>query len=533
MDSTKTAPSLEEAATYNPHHEKNEAFNDAKKATDSEHGMTLREALKSYPQAVGWSVFVSATCIMQGYDIAVIGQLFAMKAFQKQFGEPVNGIDGGDNYQVSAMWQILLVNGVYIGAMIGTLLNGILSETFGIKRTMMGAHITITGFIFILVFGQSHGMLLAGQLLCGIPLGIFNIAAPLYASEVCPTVLRGYLTTFINLTWVIGQLTSAGTARGVQNMSGKWAYGIPFAIMWIWPVPLLIGLFFCPESPWWLLRQGRIEEAERSLRRLTTRDDKETKRTLAMMVRTDEQERESNSGQNKNSYIDCFKGIDRRRTEIACIALAIQVFSGISMNQYNTYFFEQAGVDHKSAFDITIGYYGLGFCGTVFSWFLLSRFGRRTIFIFGCTAMCTVEFIIGFAALAPSSNKASMWAQSILLIIWVFFYNISVGPLGFCIIAEVGSTRLRSKTIALGRFFFFFWFILFAVATPYMLNPSNGNLKGKTFFVYGGTCLLSTIWAYFRLPETKGRTYEELDILFSRRVPARHFAKAHVNAYAE
>lgn len=497
-------------------------FNDAREATEAEHNLTLTQALKMYPQAVGWSVLVSTACVMEGYDMAVIGQLFAQNAFKQAFGVHSNG-----SYEISAAWQTALGNGGYIGVIFGILINGYISERIGMKKTMTLAYVLMTAFTFILVFGQTKALLLVGQILCGIPWGIFTAIAPTYASEVCPVTLRGYLTTFINMTWVIGQLISAGIFRGVQGMEGRWAYDIPFAIQWIWPVPLCIGMLFCPESPWWLLRKGRMEDAERSLQRLSPRTD--SKKTLAMMIRTDEQEKELDS----SSYWDCFKGVDRRRTEVALIAWAIQVFAGISMNQYNTYFFQQAGVDSAAAFDISIGYYGLGFVGTFIAWFLMTRYGRRPIFIGGLALMCITMFAIGFAALAPESNSASKWAQSILLVFWVCMYDGSIGPLAFCIVSEVGSTRLRAKTIAIGRCSFYFWFIIFGVATPYMLNPDEANWKGKTFFLYGGTCFLSLAWAYFRLPEMKGRTYEELDILFRTKTPARKFATTHVDPYAE
>ncbi|KAL3440166.1 sugar transporter [Aspergillus insuetus] len=495
-------------------HSTKQLFQDAREATEVEHNLTLTKALKLYPKAVGWSVLVSAACIMEGYDMAVIGQLFAQDSFKEAFGEwSRNG------YQLTAAWQTALGNGGYIGTIFGILLNGYITERIGMKKTLALAYFALTGFTFILVFGQTKALLLVGQLLCGLPWGIFTAAAPTYASEVCPVVLRGYLTTFINMTWVIGQLIAAGVFRGVQGMEGRWAYGIPFALQWIWPVPLCVGLLFCPESPWWLLRKGRLEEAENSLRRLSSAID--AKKTLAMMILTDD------------SYWDCFKGCDLRRTEIAIISWPIQVFAGISMNQYNTYFFQQAGVSGTTAFDISIGYYGLGFVGTLVAWFLMTRYGRRPIFIGSLALMCITMLTIGFAAIAPESNNAAIWAQSILLVIWVFQYDASIGPLAFCIVSEVGSTRLRAKTIALGRCAFYFWFIVFGVATPYMLNPDAANWKGKTFFLYGGTCFLSGVWAYFRLPEMKGRTYEELDILFRTGTPARKFSTAHVNLYPE
>ena len=310
-------------------------------------------------------------------------------------------------------------------------------------------------------------------------------------------------------------------------MSGRWAYDIPFAIQWVWPVPLFIGVLLCPESPWWLLRKGRIEDAERSLKRLTIGID--TKPVIAMMLRTTQEEKEVNDA----SYWDCFKDTNLYRTEIAFFVWGIQTFSGLPMQSYNTYFFEQAGLANSSAFGLSIGYYSIGFVGTALSWFLITWLGRRTIFLTGLTLMATTFFIIGFVSLSPASNTAAIWAQSVLLVFWVFVYDISVGPVAWCVASEVSATRLRTKTIAVGRSLSYVTVIIFNVATPYMLNPTEGDWKGKTGFFFGSTCLLSLIWAYFRLPELKGRTYEEMNILFWKKVPARKFATTHINPYEE
>lgn len=203
------------------------------------------------------------------------------------------------------------------------------------------------------------------------------------------------------------------------------------------------------------------------------------------------------------------------------------------MQGYNTYFFEQAGLPDTKAFDLSIGYYAIGFMGTVLSWFLVTWFGRRSIFIVGLLCMCVTLLTIGFVSLAPATNSAAIWAQSVLLVVWVFIYDISVGPVAWCIASEVSATRLRAPTIAIARNSFYIWSIVFGVATPYMLNPTEAGWKGKTGFFYGGTCFLALIWSYFRLPEMKGRTYEELNILFWKNVPARKFKNTHVDAYED
>lgn len=325
----------------------------------------------------------------------------------------------------------------------------------------------------------------------------------------------------------IGQLIGAGVMRGVEGMSGRWAYDIPFSLEWIWPVVLFVGILLCPESPWWLLRRGRIEDAERSLKRLT--NGAGTEETIAMMLRTTEEERLVGG----SSYSDCLQGTNLRRTEIAFCAWGIQTFSGLPLQNYNTYFFEQAGLSNTKAFGLSIGYYAIGFMGTALSWLLITWLGRRTIFLAGLVVMCGTLLTIGFVALAPASDTAAVWAQSILLVFWVFTYDISVGPVAWSIASEVSETQVRAKTIAIGRSAFYIWSIIFSVATPYMLNPTEGGWKGKTAFFYAGTCLLALIWTYFRLPELKGRTYEELNILFWKKVPARKFASTPVDPYEE
>lgn len=110
-----------------------------------------------------------------------------------------------------------------------------------------------------------------------------------YASEVCPLALRGYLTTYVNFCWGLGQVIGIGVIKSMLSRTDQWAYRIPYALQWMWPVPLLIGVCLAPESPWWLVRKGRIEDAKRSLLRLTSLDrdlDFDADETIAMMVHT-------------------------------------------------------------------------------------------------------------------------------------------------------------------------------------------------------------------------------------------------------
>lgn len=153
--------------------------------------------------------------------------------------------------------------------------------------------------------------------------------APAYASEICPMALRHYLTSYVCLCWALGQLISAGVLNGFQNNDTQWAFRIPFAIQWIWPIPLAILLWWTPESPYWLARRNRLEEAEQVLTRLSSRKyPTDVKKTLAMIVHTNKIEDEISSG---SSYLDCFKGINLRRTEIVCLVFVAQNTTGVAI----------------------------------------------------------------------------------------------------------------------------------------------------------------------------------------------------------
>lgn len=100
----------------------------------------------------------------------------------------------------------------------------------------------------------------------GIPWGAFQSVTPAYASEVAPVVLRPYLTTFINMCWVIGQFFAAAVNKGsTATRSDEWAYRIPFAVQWVWPLPILVGVFFAPEYVFTLPLEGHIDISKRQV----------------------------------------------------------------------------------------------------------------------------------------------------------------------------------------------------------------------------------------------------------------------------
>lgn len=502
-------------------------FEDAKLAAEEEHQLTLRQAIRLHPRAIMWSVLLSTSIIMEGYDIVLMNSFFAQPAFSQKYGS----FDPGTNkYQISASWQNGLSNAVSVGTIVGAFANGYFCHKYGYRPVLLGSLGLICAFIFISFFAPSLPVLLVGQFLCGIPWGVFATMAPAYASEICPMALRGYLSVYVNLCWALGQLVSAGVQSGFSDGSSEWSYRIPFALQWAWPLPLFAILFFAPESPWHYVRNGNHAMAEKTLKRLTSHSEHHlAKQKVSMMAHTNELERNLESN---TSYFQCFKGIDRRRTEIACMVFAAQPFCGSSMGGTPTYFFIQAGLPNSVSFQMSIGGLGIASVGTIISWFLMAQLGRRTLYLVGLSALSAILFTVGIISAADESSTGGNYAQASMMIMWLFVYYLTVGPICYAIITEVSSTRLRSKSVCLSRIAYYIAQIICNVVNPYMLNPTAGDWKGKTGFFWGGCALVFLLWTFFRLPETKGRTFEELDLLFAKKLPARMFKQYEVDAYA-
>ncbi|KAL4994897.1 general substrate transporter [Aspergillus recurvatus] len=479
--------------------------------------LSVRDALRYYRPAVIWSVLISLTTVMESYDMQIVHSFYAFPQFQEKYGVQ---LDSGD-YSIPAKWQLALNCVALLGLMSGTFLNGWASDRFGARRVIMVSLVALTAFVTITFLSPSVEVLLVGELLCSIPWGFFAAATPSYASEICPPVLRGYLTTFVNLCWVMGRLISTGVLTGTLNIPSQWSYRLPFALQWAFPLSLFIVAWFAPESPWWLIRKGRVEEAEASLRRTISAPDGliDTKPIIAMIQNTIQTEHDMQIG---SSYRECFQRTNRRRSEISIISWGCQLLPGWAIQNYITYFFTLAGLSSDNSFKITLGTISLSFIGTCLSWIFQTHIGRRTIYLTGLVAMLPLMLTVALLGVAPQSSSVQ-WAQCALLMIWFFCYGCTIGPIPYAIAAEIGASNLRNKTISLGRGTYYILSVLNSVVSPYMLNPAEGDLKGKAAFPAAAFTVFLLIWAFFRLPETKGMSTETLDHLFHQKVPARRF----------
>lgn len=560
----KPGPEVESGTTLNPTSSNDDLYEgmqraipnlrrlsvEARAATKAEHKMTFISGVRTYPKAIMWSFILSMTIVMEGYDLTLINSFFALPVFRHAYGTPLHphAPKGHRDYQISPAWQSGLTNGAVAAEVVGLFFNGYLADRFGYHKTMVATLIWMCLFVFLAFFAFNIEMLLASQILCGLPWGIFQTLSTTYAAEVMPTVLRSYLTSNVNMCWLIGQILGVGIVRALVHNTSEWSYRIPFGLQWAFAFPILIIVIFAPESPWWLIRHEQPDEAKRSLLRLTSAKEREATgfnadETIAMMRHTNEVERylmakeayksgdesqQSKKARGQTSYLDCFRGPDLRRTEITCMVWATQALCGNVLTGYSAYFYEQAGFSTTNAFNLGVGMYGFAiFCG-ILAWFWMRRVGRRTLYLIGLAGSLIILLAGGIVASLPVTNGTS-WALGSIVIVLTGVYDATIGPVCYVLVAEIPSSRLRIKTVVLARILYNIVGLITNTITPRMLNPTAWNWGGKTCYFYAGTTALCLLWCWFRLPDPFGLTYLELDILFEKRAKARKFREFQVN----
>ncbi|ETI28107.1 hypothetical protein G647_00556 [Cladophialophora carrionii CBS 160.54] len=529
METEKVVPAAFERHILDAtHNETLELVRHAQESDAADRQLTIRQALSKYKKAVFWAMLLSTSLVMEGYDLVIITSFYGQTQFRTRFGiqDPTTG-----KHVIPARWQSGLSNSALVGQLAGLLVNAYTQDKFGCRPTMMVFMVWMAVVLFIPVFAPSLSVLAFGEAMCGIPWGVFQqTLSTTYACEVVPTILRPYVTAYVCMCWGAGILLSSGVVRAVAGIEGNLGWRLPFALQFVWPVPLFIGAYFAPESPWNAVRRGKFELARRSLQRLrqeTPNKEREVDASLAYIKYTTELERAETEGA---SFLELFRGTNLRRTEINCVVWAAQILCGNAILGYSVVFLEAAGFSELQAFDVNISLSACYIIGGIICWLMFPHFGRATIYMGGLTLMFFCLVAIG--GLGWSSSKHAQLAIGILLVVSTLINMITVGPACYPIVAETPSGRLRYKTIVIGRFVYNLTGIFNNSVTPRMIAADSWNWGAKTGLFYAGTNLLCNIWCWFRLPETKDRSFGEIDLMFENHVPARKFKHTKVDQFA-
>ncbi|ETI26647.1 hypothetical protein G647_10408 [Cladophialophora carrionii CBS 160.54] len=479
---------------------------------------------------------VSIANTQYGFDTAAVGGLQAMPGFLKVFGyeDPQSPI----GYSIDPTFQQLISSLLTLGSFLSSLLAGSFGAFFGRKHAIWLACVLNAVAVALQIATTSKGAIYFGRLLLGIANGFLVTFSNVYTSEAAPAHLRGVIVALFAYWVNIGSILGATVNNFTKRRMDKSCYQIPLGCLYIVPTILAIGLFFVPESPRFLLHQGRDAEAKRSLIQLrgSALTAEELEYEWAEMVRGMEEEKKTAKSV---GWIDMFRGTspsltdifsaqsgtDLRRTILCYCMIACQSASGIwFLIAYQTYFLQQGGV--TKPFEYTIMTSCVGFIGVNVGMFAMRHLvGRRAILIIGATACGLCQLLPAVTASAGVSPRVQANTLTAFIALFKFFYNGCVGGASYPVATEVVSTRLRAWTVGSATAIGYLLAWLVSFCSPYFINPAELGLGAQYGYIWAGSNFACVIFFFFFMPEMKGRSLEELDEMFLNRVSVRNFRK--------
>ncbi|XP_039115290.1 polyol transporter 5-like [Dioscorea cayenensis subsp. rotundata] len=465
--------------------------------------------------AILCAALASMNSIILGYDVAVIsGAALFIK----------------DDLKIDDTKLEILAGIINIYSLIGSLAAGRTSDWIGRRYTIvLASAIFFTGAL-IMGLAPNYALLMVGRFIAGIGVGYGLMIAPVYTAEVSPTSARGFLTSFpevfINFGILLGYISNFAYA----NLPEHLAWRMMFLTGAIPPIFLGVGVLAMPESPRWLVMQGRLGEAGRVLGR-TSDTPEEAKLRLAEIKEaagipescTEEvvevpKSKSSGEGVWKELLISPTPSV--RRILVAGIGLQFfQQASGIdSVVLYGPRVFEKAGFQTQSRTKLLAATVSIGFTKTIFilvATFLLDRVGRRPLLLTSAGGMVVSLTMLATGLFVIDHHTEKLpWAVGLcvsMVLCFVAFFSIGLGPIAWVYSSEIFPLRLRAQGTSMGtatnR-------IMSGVITMTFISLYKAITIAGSFYLYAGVATAGWLFFYTFLPETKGRSLEEVGELF-------------------
>ncbi len=433
--------------------------------------------------------------LLFGYDTGVINGAL----------EPLK-----DDLSLTAFTEGFVVSILIFGAAIGALIGGRLSDRYGRRHNiLLLAGVFVVGTLGC-VLAPSWEILAVFRFVLGLAVGGASATVPVYLAEVSPFEKRGSLVTRNEVMIVSGQFAAFVINAIIFNVWGEhqsvWRFMLLVAVLPA--IALFVGMLRMPESPRWLVAQGRDDEALAVLRQVRSPERAEAE--MAEVYALAEEEKVSQTGGTTDLSVRWI-----RRLIFIGVGLGVfQQFTGInSVMYYGTQLLSDAGFDSSSAI-IANTLNGLfSVLGITVGLLIMNKVDRRTMLIAGFSLTTFFHLLVGLSALLLPDGTAKAYFILVFVVLFVFCMQGTIGPLVWLMLAEIFPLKIRS--FAIGICVFMLWIANAAVALAF---PPVVNALGiaPTFFVFVALGLVALLFITTQVPETRGRTLEELEDQFRR-----------------
>lgn len=454
--------------------------------------------------------------LLFGFDTGVISG--AIPFFQKDFGV--------DN----SMIEIVTTAGL-LGAILGALFCGRITDRLGRKKVILASAVIFAIGAVWSGLAPDIWHLLLSRLFLGIAIGVSSFVVPLYIAEISPTKIRGTLVSMFQLMITIGVLVSYLSDLHFADENDVTCWRPMFYVGVIPACILLVGMLFMPETPRWLLSQGRKAECLRIL----TRIEGEAQANASLMSMQNEMILEKNE---KTGLKELFQPWLRTPLIICVGIMFFQQFVGINtVIYYSPKIFLMAGFDGTvAAIWASVGVGVVNVIFTVVSVYFVDRLGRRKLYFTGLSGIIFSLILLGFCFMYGNSlGDAGKWLTISLIFMYVAFFAISIGPLGWLIVSEIFPQKVRGLGTSLGSFSVWFFngivsFTFFKIVQGLSIPGKEISLDGEelgnpagAFWFYGCIAFFALVWGFFYVPETKGVSLEEIERFWKKGGKPRDF----------
>lgn len=466
------------------------------------------------------AMITTVSGMMFGFDVSSISAFISQPSYRSFFNYPNSTTQGAITASMSA------------GCFLGAIGSSFLSEKLGRRTTLLFCALFWVLGSVVQSSVRNLAQLIVGRIISGVGVGIGSSITPIYCSEVSPASSRGIVGGLFQLAITFGILVMFYIGYGCSFISGEGSFRLAWALQMIPGLVLFVGIFFLPESPRWLANNGKWEQAEDVIKKINQKDKSE--RYLTEIDELKESiiiyELSKDIG-----YLDLFK---KKNIKSSVVAISAQIWNQLTgmnvMMYYIVYIFEMVGYTGNTVLVSSSIQYVINFVVTLISLPLSDLFGRRRLMLIGGVLMMVWLFIVG-GLFATYSKKVENISSDETVVITIPDNHRNVGKAivacsylfvasfastwavcSWCYFSEVLPTRTRSKAglLAVASD----WAMNFAIA---LFTPSAfRNITWKTYFVFGTFCGAMTVHAFFMYPETRGKTLEEIDMIFQGGIPA-------------
>jgi MFS transporter, SP family, galactose:H+ symporter len=417
-----------------------------------------------------------------GYDIGVISG--AILFISKQFS-------------LSPSMEEVVVSSVLLGSLVGAAAGGMLADRLGRRRLSIA-----TAIVFCLgaagaALAPDTAWLIIARVVAGVAIGVASFVSPLYISEISPVDIRGKLVSINQVALTCGIVISY-LVDFVFAPSQNWRW--MFALAVIPAAAFGIGLLFIPDSPRWLAARGHLDKARDVLKKIRNEEQ----------VEGELKEIRGSVSQQKGNWSELFDGL-LRSAMIVGIGLAIaQQITGINtVIYYAPTIFKFAGMSSAPAAILaSVGVGVINVVFTVVAMQLIDRVGRRPLLLISLAGMAISLFVLAGAFMLPQFKSVLGWIAVGSLMAYVGFFAVGLGPVFWLVLSEIYPLRIRGRAMSVGTAAN--WSANLIVALTFLtLTKVLG--KPGTFGLYAAVTIGAWFFAYFLVPETRGKTLEQIE----------------------